>query len=457
MSDQIPNIATQLLSSVIGVQPPIPDDHDMQLVSMEAVRIAALESAVALRMRDAMPAHPSVFTRLSHRAELAGLDTKTVCSLTAEILQRIDLDKSAHQIDRLTNRKFADLLASLHSIGSHLHPTHGKQLKSLRPQGLFYTPSEVTDFIVDLAFAPFSAEHSSSLLDDDPDAMEQMLSLSILDPACGSGGFLVSAYLHLFDLIRRVEPQSDDSLLRERILPNLYGVDVDAAALEVARVSLLTIAGLDPAKAKSLRLNLRQGDALISRYGLAGTSDYSRLIEASDKWLPFEWRSEFPEIFHRSPEGFDIVVMNPPYERLKPNFAEFLRERLVQGSRKIHTEEFARYREQLSRLVTYFRRCFDYHLTNRYTLDTHRLFIERALNLLRPGGHLAVIVPTSILGDLSSQPLRRHLLYDNLLVDVFEFPETARVFPGVTQGVTIFLVERGNRTEYTRIRAGLDR
>ncbi|MHA1771012.1 MAG: Eco57I restriction-modification methylase domain-containing protein [Candidatus Thorarchaeota archaeon] len=456
MSDQIPDIATQLLDSILVVQSPDPDDSKMQLVHMEAVRRSALELAVALRSGTDPSTGSSVFTRLSYQAEIAGINPQNVRALTDQLLQEIKLTELVRKINALADRQFVDLLATLHSMGSHLHPTHGKRLKSLRPLGMFYTPSEVTDFIVDLAIAPFLAQQAPALIDGDSEALERVLSLTILDPACGPGGFLVSAYLHLLEFLRQTEQRSIESLLRDRFLQNLYGVDVDAAALEVARVSLFMISGLDPAKAKSIRLNLRQGDALISRYGLAATSDYSHLIDKRNKWLPFEWRAEFPEIFHRSPEGFDIVVMNPPYERLKPNFAEFLRERLVRGSRKIHTKEFVQYREQLSRLVTYFRRCSDYHFTNRYTLDTHRLFIERALNLLRAGGHLAVIVPTSILGDLSSQPLRRHLLYDNLLVDVFEFPETARVFPGVTQGVTIFCVKRGDRTEYTSIRAGID-
>ena len=85
--------------------------------------------------------------------------------------------------------------------------------------------------------------------------------------------------------------------------------------------------------------------------------------------------------------------MNPPYERLKPNLAEFLRERLLTGEREIHLENFSKHKERLSEDVTYFRESGEYEIGNRYSIDTHRLFIERTLHLTREGSTIGFIVP----------------------------------------------------------------
>ncbi|MHA2397245.1 MAG: Eco57I restriction-modification methylase domain-containing protein, partial [Candidatus Thorarchaeota archaeon] len=120
---------------------------------------------------------------------------------------------------------------------------------------------------------------------------------------------------------------------------------------------------------------------LISLKGLNGVADHGSFFTDAASRSPFEWHDEFGYILDKG--GFDFIVMNPPYERLKPNLAEFLRERLLTGEREIHMENFSKHKERLSEDVRYFRNSGEYQLGNRYSIDTHRLFIERTLQLTR--------------------------------------------------------------------------
>jgi len=69
------------------------------------------------------------------------------------------------------------------------------------------------------------------------------------------------------------------------------------------------------------------------------------------------------------------------------------------------------------------------------------------LQLLRNGGYIGCVVPSNILGDVSAQRLREHLLQQNHLKTIDDFPETSRIFPGVTQSVSIITIKKGGRTD----------
>jgi Alw26I/Eco31I/Esp3I family type II restriction m6 adenine DNA methyltransferase len=147
--------------------------------------------------------------------------------------------------------------------------------------------------------------------------------------------------------------------------------------------------------------------------------------------------------------------MNPPYERLKPNLAEFLRERLQSGDRTIHLQEFEDYKVALREDIAYFRNSGEYVLGNRYTINTYRLFIEQALRLARRGGRLGFVVPSTLLGDISAGLLRRHLLSKHCLLRIDEYTERARLFPGVTQSVCVMTVETCGTTKSLSASFGL--
>ncbi|MFW9801310.1 MAG: Eco57I restriction-modification methylase domain-containing protein, partial [Candidatus Thorarchaeota archaeon] len=224
--------------------------------------------------------------------------------------------------------------------------------------------------------------------------------------------------------------------------------DLDRAALEIADISLAILCReqIGNSWTSCFGLTLKEGNSLISLNGWNGTENHEGYFKDPESRNSFEWRSQFPTIFDEG-GGFDALLMNPPYERLKPNFAEFMRERLLSGSRKVHSEEFEHYKARLLEDLQYYRTSGEYSLANKHTLDTYRLFIERSLSLVRRGGAIGFIVPSTVLGDLSAEKLRRSLLLENSVKVVNEFPEGNNLFANVTQSVSIISLKRGGTTK----------
>ncbi len=466
MAERVPEIALRIVTGLHAARPgPADEDRQEMYTAMEAVRIAALTGAMRQREERPCDRPPREFVRLSRMAQMAGVRSQAVLSLAAQLLGSVPFAKIAERVRKLSPREFTYLLGTLHYYGTHILPHGDARPQTLKGLGSFYTPPHVADFIVQLTIAPLWSRQAPQIITGDQEALQHILSLRVLDPACGPGAFLVSVLEQFIDWLKSlcdeptvrtlVDEMGGVSVVAGRLARRLYGVDLDLGALEVAAQSLSILTSRSVTADEILTRTLRQGDALISRHGLDGERDYSHLLSDDDDWVPFEWREEFPDVL-RDGDGFDVIVMNPPYERLRPNVAEFLRERLALRRATRGGPEFREHRERLFRLVRYFRRSGDYRFTNRYTIDTHRLFIERSLRLLRNGGRLGVVVPTSILGDLSARPLREHLLLENRVETIIEFPERARLFPDVTQGVTVLVVEKGNTTETLEVYCGLE-
>jgi Type I restriction-modification system methyltransferase subunit len=143
-----------------------------------------------------------------------------------------------------------------------------------------------------------------------------LMSLTVLDPTCGSGAFLCAAFDLLAHLVRIVggrrnaesPPIPVGQRLRAIIERTLYGVDVMPEAVEICRMSLwLHLAALvdDPDHLRDLRFNIRTGDALT------GTLQRSDHAVSVDTRRSLDWSAAFPGVLERG--GFDVVIGNPPY------------------------------------------------------------------------------------------------------------------------------------------------
>ncbi|MGY5860389.1 MAG: N-6 DNA methylase [Candidatus Thorarchaeota archaeon] len=372
-------------------------------------------------------------------------------------------------IKKLSLNDFASLLGWIHSLGSYRLPlslNHGSFQRTL---GAYYTPQSVADYIVNLTMREGLEKQVRAISKNGGSSFEDFTSLRILDPACGAGVFLISAanLVNSFKkkAIARAKdvgiPKTDiEDILSDR-QSQLYGVDLDPGALEVADISLRLLhgTGSDNLPDSMIGKTLKNGDSLISFQGLQGKSNHQRFFRGPMNINAFEWWDEFPEIFSEPRNGFDYVVMNPPYERLKPNLAEFLRERLASGEREIHTAIYDDHKINIREAINYFRKSNEYRFATSYSINTYQLFVERALQLTRKDGHIGCIVPSNILGDLSAQRLREHLLHQNNLITIDDFPETSRMFPGVTQSVSIITIEKGGSSDSIEVgfnRSGLE-
>ncbi len=205
--------------------------------------------------------------------------------------------------------------------------------------GVYYTPEYIVNYIVENTVG----EKIKGL------TPKQIEKIKILDPACGSGSFLIGAYQYLLDYhlnyylksenfehakkLKLIRKTKDGFILsipqKQKILTNnIFGVDIDQQAVEVAKFSLLLklmetekqdIQDLIPQAQMysdikilpNLNKNIQCGNSLI------GTDYFTNaemaLIEQDQlqKVNPFDWQKQFPEIFNNG--GFDCVIGNPPY------------------------------------------------------------------------------------------------------------------------------------------------
>ncbi|MCZ4271495.1 N-6 DNA methylase [Maritalea porphyrae] len=220
--------------------------------------------------------------------------------------------------------------------------------------------------------------------------------MRIVDPACGSGVFLVTAFDFLKAELARVNDKiaalSGDHLGdlldpdSEILTHNLYGVDVNAESVEIAKLSLWIKTAKKGKALDSLDKNLLVGDSLIE------DSNFAHLSHG------FSWQTAFPEIFAAG--GFDVVLGNPPYVR----------------------------QELLSPLKPYLENRFEvYH----GVADLYCYFFERGLRLLKPGGRIGYISSSTFFKTNSGKPLREYLAKNATLEHVVDFGDH-QIFEGVT-------------------------
>ena len=427
----------------------------------EAIRLASLTHVLSSFQRD----NEYSFSHLSYEAEKSQVSQNRVSKLSQEALETVTLPMPKG----LDTDDLVRLLGLIYSAGCYSLPLIYNRGTLRKPLGAFFTPPQLSDYIASQTLSPTLSELSSSVSTKGFSSLQKMLSLKVLDPACGTGVFLISA-MRVFmkamktGIKKAIERGASRRQLRnagimdfsQALRRNMFGVDIDSGALEVTDISLRLLAQTSPGNldVSGLGQSLKQGNSIISLRGLNGEADHMKFFSDAGSRIPFEWHGEFGEILDNG--GFDFIMMNPPYERLKPNLAEFLRERLLTGERDIHLDNFSKHKERLLEDVSYFRESGEYQLGNMYTIDTHRLFIERALQLTTQNGIIGFVVPSTILGDLSSRALRKSIIAENRLLGIDEFSENSRLFDDVTQSVSVVTLKRGGTTKSFLVRFDLN-
>jgi len=242
-----------------------------------------------------------------------------------------------------------------------------KKLKRKR-HSIYYTPPFVVDYIVEQTLGPVLEERT----------LDEVRDLALLDMACGSGSFLITAYERL--LRHHAEAQQQPVLPQEERLEiltrNVYGVDLDAQAVEVAQLNLLLKALEVPGPLPNLNGNVKRGNSLVE-----GGAEELELYFGED-WRrvarPLNWKRAFSQVMQRG--GFDVIVGNPPYQ-----FGEF-----------INPLEKDYYEDRFSLAVTQY--------------DAYWLFYEQCLQKLKDGGYHGYIVPDALLARDEPEVLRTALL-----------------------------------------------
>lgn len=133
--------------------------------------------------------------------------------------------------------------------------TVDKDAKKRKEQGIYYTPSFVVDYIVKNTLGPILAECKS---------IADLKKIKVLDPACGSGSFLVKALEAINDKYKDFGADGGVYTKLQILTENIYGVDLDEQAVEIARLNLLINALDSKIKLPSLAKNIKNGNSLIS-------------------------------------------------------------------------------------------------------------------------------------------------------------------------------------------------
>lgn len=284
--------------------------------------------------------------------------------------------------------------------------------------GVYYTPQYIVDYIVENTVGKLIVGKTPT----------EISKIKIVDPACGSGSFLIGAYNYLLDYHTNyysnhgrpsrgnkgnpLTPQGQLITAEKKriLLNNIFGVDLDSNAVEVTKLSLLLKCMEGETEASinqqfklfnervlpTLDGNIKSGNSLID------TDYYDNQLDFGEekKIKPFSWRNAFPDVFKQ--DGFDVVIGNPPYVR----------------------------QEMLGKQKDYFREHFQvYH----GMADLYSYFVEKSLKLINQDGLYGVIVANKWMRGNYGEPLRRflkgHHLYE--IIDFGDLPvfETATTYP----------------------------
>ncbi|MBI4992944.1 MAG: N-6 DNA methylase [Candidatus Magasanikbacteria bacterium] len=174
-----------------------------------------------------------------------------------------------------------------------------KSRKKRKEQGIYYTPKFIVDYIVKNTLG----EKLKGIK-----TVGELKELKVLDPACGSGSFLTEALETINNKYKEFGASGGQSIKTNILLENIYGVDLDGQAVELARLNLLLDALDTKAKLPNLAKNIKNGNSLIS-----GTENELKKY-FGENWRdkkPFNWQEEFPEVLRQG--GFDVIVGNPPW------------------------------------------------------------------------------------------------------------------------------------------------
>ena len=237
---------------------------------------------------------------------------------------------------------------------------------------------------------------------------EEIRKVRILDPACGSGSFLIRAYKELENYWKQnsdfaqltLDSEEFYSKRVEILRNNIFGVDLDPKAVEIAQLNLLLQISEKKQRLPLLQNNIKVGNSLIDDPSVSDRA--------------FKWEEEFPEIIDKG--GFDIVIGNPPYINIK-----FLTKN-DSGEKNYYQQKFT------SAVGNY---------------DLYVLFIEKGISLLRANGLISLIIPNKFMVTDYGNGIRKYVL-DTVMVEKILDVSSISVFKDIGIYPIIFIFKREN-------------
>ncbi|NBR94820.1 MAG: hypothetical protein EBT55_00735 [Proteobacteria bacterium] len=328
------------------------------------------------------------------------IETKLLEKLIAFLrLYHFKNDISVHILGHIFEQSLTDLENLKAGLNSE---THNKKEGKRKKDGIFYTPEYITKYIVAEALGSWLKEQKDALQlrdfvfyelpENKPKKWqnpnqelinryklyaEKLKSVKVLDPACGSGAFLVEVFNYLqnewLELSQTLQTLGDEAELelfnyrnvyKSILQNNIYGIDLNSESVQITKLSLWLKTANSQDELTTLDNNIKIGNSLI---------DDVNLDEKA-----FNWQQEFPF-------KFDVVVGNPPYG---VNLNEKQKE----------------YLSNFDSLVP------DYEI--------YIYFISKGLHLLSDNGRLFYIFPNTFLSTLYGLEYRKRIIENNSLINI---------------------------------------
>lgn len=287
-----------------------------------------------------------------------------------------------------------------------------KSAKKRKEQGIYYTPEYIVDYIVRNTLKPIL---------DKCKTIGDLQKIKVLDPACGSGSFLIKALEVINEKYKEFGNPGNEYTKIMILQQNIYGVDLDEQAVEIARLNLLINTLETRVKLPKLDKNIKNGNSLIS-----GTEeDLKKYFGENyrDK-KPFNWEEEFPEVFKQG--GFDVIIGNPPWVFTRgENFSDDEKKYFNEFLKRLGMDQIENGREIQSG-----------------KLNLYSLFILRSIQVLKNTGSLGFIIPNNILRTTTFDMVRKFLLDSTSIKRVVDLGE--KVFHSVTASSVILILDKEN-------------
>ncbi len=204
--------------------------------------------------------------------------------------------------------------------------------------------------------------------------------LTVLDPACGAGILLVAVGISIAG--------ADRQKAANWIANYVFASDLSEAALRATRLSLAALTN-DVVALRSMWNHFRCQDSLMA---------------SSDLWNTL------------SPHGFDLVVGNPPWEKVKLTRHEYLQAQghdRHYGSRykEFDASDYKGQKRRVAEYATVLARKYD--LIGMGEVDLYQAFLQLVSKLVRPGGRVAILIPAGLIRSQGTSELRKYLINES--------------------------------------------
>lgn len=252
--------------------------------------------------------------------------------------------------------------------------------------GIYYTPYVIARQMVKDAFS----WHTKPLI-----------GTTVFEPSVGSGIFIIAFLDHCVSVDSTLHNQSD----LQSLIDTVFAADVDTEAISLSKRLI--------------------EDYVKNVYGVSITIPPENFYTGNilfEKNILGSYEKIDPKQIFNQPNGFDIVLANPPYKLLKANADKYHEQDAIENTMLVDALK----KQQ------FFPR-------NRGTLNLYKLFVEEiAESYVKTSGAFSVIIPSAFLTDKQSEVLRKHLLQTFSIGTIYAIPEKNSFFPDISQGFCFF-------------------